>query len=252
MCTPLTQNAGRRRYIFRKKKYSFLLVRFTSSSILRERCARLPGALPTSSTETLGIQAFLGSCPWKGYSYVLKFCTLYVMLILLCRQKMIMHSQPSVLPKGVFDLDLMFLTPYSDCATLHREHRKLSYWCPSLSLKAICHPELSTSLRWIPLNVCVSLWSSHDDVRWSILASNGASGYRTSWKSFRQYLSERKYHYITHAGFTVIYLKGCWLNTVCGGGAAVPLLRNKKSSTSSPITDHLHVVVGVSTTSAGS
>jgi hypothetical protein len=236
------------------------------------------------------------------------------MLILLCRQKMIMHSQPSVLPKGVFDLDLMFLTPYSDCATLHREHRKLSYWCPSLSLKAICHPELSTvggiyssqprrmifiisgpnpsdsplspnfqswsprmmhrlqlwmwgkgggmlsgkskfrlqSLRWIPLNVCVSLWSSHDDVRWSNLASNGASGYRTSWKSFRQYLSERKYHYITHAGFTVIYLKGCWLNTVCGGGAAVPLLRNKKSSTSSPITDHLHVVVGVSTTSAGS
>ena len=106
------------------------------------------------------------------------------MLILLCRQKMIMHSQPSLLPKGVFDFDLMFLTPYSDCATLHREHRKLSYWCPSLSLKAICHPELSTSLRWIPLNVCVSLWSSHDDVRWSNLASNGASGYRTSWTSF--------------------------------------------------------------------
>ena len=40
---------------------------------------------------------------------------------------------------------------------------------PSLPLKAICHPEWR--LRWIPLNVCVSLWRSYDDIRFSNLAS---------------------------------------------------------------------------------
>jgi hypothetical protein len=65
MCSRLTQNAGRRRSILKKKEYSFLLLRLASSSVLRKRCARLSGALPTSSTDTQGTQAFLGICPGR-------------------------------------------------------------------------------------------------------------------------------------------------------------------------------------------